>query len=228
MCKLAENTFRDVTIAYANELSRICEKLRIDVWELIALANRHPRVHILRPGAGVGGHCIAVDPWFLVASAPEEAHLIRAARETNDAKPAWVLERVRAAVARCEREIGKAPSVAVLGLAFKPDIDDLRESPAVGIAEALRGVHGEKLIIVEPHIRALPAALAGCRMMMFDAALAEADVVVVLVQHRAFANLAHVQLRRGAQIVDVVGLLADVRTHVAPLTTARVAAVAAE
>ncbi len=227
MCKLAENTFRDVNIAYANELSRICEKLRIDVWELIALANRHPRVSILRPGAGVGGHCIAVDPWFLVASAPEEAHLIRAARETNDAKPAWVVERVRDAVARCEREIRKAPSVAVLGLAFKPDIDDLRESPAIGIVEALRGVHGERLIVVEPHIRALPASLSGCRMMTFDAALAEADVVVVLVQHRAFAKLAHVPLRRGAEIVDVVGLLADARAHAPERTTSR-AAVAAE
>lgn len=227
MCKLAENTFRDVNIAYANELSRICEKLRIDVWELIALANRHPRVSILRPGAGVGGHCIAVDPWFLVASAPEEAHLIRAARETNDAKPAWVLERVRAAVVRRESEMRRAPCIALLGLAFKPDIEDLRESPALSIAEALCGAHGERLIIVEPHIRALPATLAGCRMLPFEAALAEADIIVVLVQHQAFGKLARYPLRRGQHVIDVVGLLSGAGSHAPELGTCS-AAVAAE
>lgn len=227
MCKLAENTFRDVNIAYANELSRICETLRIDVWELIALANRHPRVNILRPGAGVGGHCIAVDPWFLVASAPEEAYLIRAARETNDAKPAWVLERIRAAVARREFELGRAPSIAVLGLAFKPDIEDLRESPALGIAEALCRVHGERLIVVEPHLHALPAALASCRMLPLEAALGKADIVVVLVQHQAFRKLVHGPLRRGQHVIDVVGLLAGARPDALQSTTPS-AVVAAE
>ena len=136
MCKLTENAFRDVNIAFANELSIVCDKLGIDVWELIRLANHHPRVNILQPGPGVGGHCIAVDPWFIVAAAPEEARLIRTAREVNDGKPRIVLDRIKAAVAETSA-VGR-PTVALLGLAFKADVDDLRESPALAIAESGR------------------------------------------------------------------------------------------
>src|SRR5688572_5896801 len=136
MCKLTENSFRDVNIAFANELSIICDKLGINVWELIKLANRHPRVNILQPGPGVGGHCIAVDPWFIVDSAPEEARLIRTAREVNNSKPHWVMDKVEEAIeqATADGKQGKDLTIAVFGLAFKPDIDDLRESPALDIA----------------------------------------------------------------------------------------------
>jgi UDP-N-acetyl-D-mannosaminuronic acid dehydrogenase len=152
MAKLTENSFRDVNIAFANELSMICDRLDMDVWELIRLANRHPRVNILQPGPGVGGHCIAVDPWFIVASAPAEARLIAMAREVNDAKPGWVLDKVRAAIGahlshnpdRTAREV----TVAIYGLAFKPDIDDLRESPALDIARRIAAEHGGPLRIV--------------------------------------------------------------------------------
>ncbi len=213
MCKLAENTFRDVNIAYANELSRICDRLHIDVWELIRLANRHPRVDILKPGAGVGGHCIAVDPWFIVAGAPDESHLIRAARETNDAKPAWVLGRIGAAVTRHQLRHATVPTIAVLGLAFKPDIEDMRESPALWIAEQLCRDHGERLLVVEPHVRTLPPTLAESRLARIEAALDQADIVAVLVNHTAFGALAGALPRPGQQIIDVVGLLAQARPH---------------
>ncbi|MGO4777050.1 UDP-N-acetyl-D-mannosamine dehydrogenase, partial [Lysobacter sp. 2RAB21] len=136
MCKLTENAFRDVNIAFANELSIICDKLGINVWDLVQLANRHPRVNILQPGPGVGGHCIAVDPWFIVDSAPEEARLIRTAREVNNSKPRWVMDKVDAAIAeaKADGKQDKDLTIAVFGLSFKPDIDDLRESPALDIA----------------------------------------------------------------------------------------------
>ncbi|WP_460818434.1 UDP binding domain-containing protein, partial [Microbacterium petrolearium] len=154
--KLVENSFRDVNIAFANELSLVADKLGIDVWELIRLANHHPRVNILQPGPGVGGHCIAVDPWFIVDAAPEEARLIRTAREVNDAKPRWVLHKVLDAVAGIE-----TPVVAAYGLAFKPNIDDLRESPAVGIVRELAATLPHTTVLaVEPHIDELPAELA--------------------------------------------------------------------
>jgi UDP-N-acetyl-D-mannosaminuronic acid dehydrogenase len=136
MCKLTENSFRDVNIAFANELSIICDKLGIDVWELIRLANRHPRVKILQPGAGVGGHCIAVDPWFIVAGNPKEARLIRTAREVNDSKPHWVVHKVHEAIATSGRAASDL-TIALMGLAFKPNIDDLRESPALDVAKTL-------------------------------------------------------------------------------------------
>ena len=161
MAKLVENSFRDVNIAFANELSIICAELGIDVWELIALANRHPRVNILQPGPGVGGHCIAVDPWFIVSRSPQAARLIRTARETNDAKPAWVLARIDQAVADfLAGNPGRHPSdvtVACWGLAFKPDIDDLRESPALDIARDLCDRHPGPVLVVEPHVRAAAA-----------------------------------------------------------------------
>jgi UDP-N-acetyl-D-mannosaminuronic acid dehydrogenase len=209
MCKLTENSSRDVQIAFANELSMICDRLGIDVWELIRLANRHPRVNILQPGAGVGGHCIAVDPWFIVASAPEEARLIRMARERNDSKPHWVLDKGRAALfealaAQPTRSLSDM-RVACLGLAFKPNIDDLRESPALEITHAF-GALGCQVLAVEPHIDTLPAALNGLPVTLvdLDAAL-QADVICVLVRHDAFAGL-RTRLTPGARLIDVVGL----------------------
>ena len=202
MAKLTENSFRDVNIAFANELSIICEKLRIDVWELIRLANRHPRVKILQPGPGVGGHCIAVDPWFIVDAAPDEARLIRTAREVNDGKPARVLAWIKRAAARFPQ-----PVIACLGLAFKADVDDLRESPAVGIvAELARDISG-KILAVEPHIKALPAVLAaGGRVKLTDAAsaVARADVVVLLVNHRVFGEIDRRKLE-GKAVIDTRG-----------------------
>jgi UDP-N-acetyl-D-mannosaminuronic acid dehydrogenase len=208
MCKLAENAFRDVNIAYANELSIICEKESIDVWELIKLTNLHPRVNILQPGAGVGGHCIAVDPWFIVSGSPKEARLIRTARETNDGKPGWVLEKVRQAAAIFSASHdGAKPVIAAMGLAFKPDIDDLRESPALQIAEALHAAHGDRLIVVEPHVDAVPESLSGARLASPAEAVAVADIIVFLVKHSSFQALADDLGRSDAEIIDVVGLL---------------------
>lgn len=190
MCKLTENSFRDVNIAFANELSLICDKLGISVWELIKLANRHPRVNILQPGAGVGGHCIAVDPWFIVAQAPEQARLIRTAREVNDHKPHWVINQVKAAAADCavatDRKISDL-TIACLGLAFKPDIDDLRESPAVAITAELANWHNGTILAVEPNVHCLPKQLDGkVNLTGFDDALQQADVLVLLVDHSQF------------------------------------------
>ncbi len=207
MAKLTENSFRDVNIAFANELSMICGKLDMDVWELITLSNRHPRVSILQPGPGVGGHCIAVDPWFIVSSAPEQARLIRTAREVNDSKPRWVIDKVQAAVgAHLEAHAAKRASdvvVACYGLAFKPDIDDLRESPALTITRNLARTQAARIICVEPHIDVLSKALRGMSLVPAEVALAEADIHVLLVGHSCFANL---RPPKGQQIVDAVGL----------------------
>lgn len=185
MAKLVENSFRDVNIAFANELSLIADKLEIDVWELIRLANHHPRVNILQPGPGVGGHCIAVDPWFIVDADPEQSRLIRTAREVNDGKPEWVIGKVEQAVTGIE-----SPTIAALGLAFKADIDDLRESPARRIAARLADDFAAGTVLaVEPHIEELPAELANRRnveLADLDDAFKRADVVVVLVDHAAF------------------------------------------
>ncbi len=190
MCKLTENSFRDVNIAFANELSLICDKQGINVWELIRLANRHPRVNILQPGAGVGGHCIAVDPWFIVAQNPDLARMIRTARLVNDGKPFWVLDKVKSAVADCLAESGKRASevkVACFGLAFKPDIDDLRESPAMEVAHLIADWHAGETLVVEPNVHQLPKALAGYATLSdTETALAQADVVVLLVDHKQF------------------------------------------
>lgn len=192
-------------------MSIICDQLEIDVWELIALANRHPRVTILQPGAGVGGHCIAVDPWFIVDTTPDEARIIRTAREVNDAKPHWVLDRVKVAMAEVlAANPGQTMAevrVACLGLAFKPDIDDLRESPAVEITEQVARL-GCRVLAVEPHIEQLPARLEAEALALvgLDEALAAADVVCVLVKHQAFQGAVD-GLRQRAGVIDTVGLL---------------------
>ncbi|TKF22571.1 UDP-N-acetyl-D-mannosamine dehydrogenase [Vibrio genomosp. F6] len=183
MAKLTENSFRDVNIAFANELSLISEKLKINVWELIKLSNRHPRVNILNPGPGVGGHCIAVDPWFIVNSCPEESKLIAAARNVNDGKPQWVVEQVKQAADQF-----KKPVIACLGVAFKADIDDLRESPALDITANLAQDDIGQILVVEPNISDLPNQLAeaGVELVTLERAMEIANVVVVLVDHKEF------------------------------------------
>ena len=205
LAKLTENSFRDVNIAFANELSIICDKLDINVWELISLANRHPRVNILQPGPGVGGHCIAVDPWFIVDAAPNEAKIIRTAREVNDSKPNWVIEKVRQAA----KETGKIrPVIACLGLAFKADIDDLRESPALMIAERIAQERLGEIIAVEPNIEVQVTSLAklGVPLIELRNALEKADVVVLLVDHSPFKSLTLAQLKN-IKLVDTRGIL---------------------
>ncbi|KGD73299.1 UDP-N-acetyl-D-mannosamine dehydrogenase [Pantoea vagans] len=209
MCKLTENSFRDVNIAFANELSLICADQGINVWELIALANRHPRVNILQPGPGVGGHCIAVDPWFIVAQNPELARLIRTAREVNDAKPQWVLDQVKTALADCLTQTGKRASditIACFGLAFKPNIDDLRESPAVGVAQKIAEWHSGKTWVVEPHIEQLAESLADkAELVSCAQALDQADILVMLVDHRAFRAIDAADVQQN-WIVDTKGV----------------------
>ncbi len=211
MCKLTENSFRDVNIAFTNELSIICDKLDINVWELITLANRHPRVNILQPGCGVGGHCIAVDPWFIVDTSPEEARIIRMARDVNDYKAEWVQNKIKAAIADT---LSQKPDstmadikVACLGLAFKSDIDDLRESSAVEIAHHI-GQLGCQVLAVEPNITTLPQKLNQANLVltpMLDA-ISAADVVCVLVKHRPFLEAAET-IRNHRKSIDAVGLL---------------------
>ncbi|MDW9911882.1 UDP-N-acetyl-D-mannosamine dehydrogenase [Sinorhizobium meliloti] len=210
MCKLTENASRDVSIAFANELSLICDKLGIDVWELIKLANRHPRVNILQPGPGVGGHCIAVDPWFIVHNTPEESRLIRTARFVNDSKPRWVEEKVHAAVAAAAEKSGanqSAIKIACMGLSFKPDIDDLRESPALEIALRLADRYPEQIYVVEPNIDAVPPELAkrGALLSTQAEALEIADVVIMLVDHKEFKERVPA-LQNNALLVDTRGI----------------------
>lgn len=186
MAKLTENSFRDVNIAFANELSIICDKLKINVWELIKLANRHPRVNILNPGPGVGGHCIAVDPWFIVNSCPDEAKLIKQARLVNNSKPTYVIERVVEAAKAFDN-----PIIACLGLAFKADIDDLRESPSVIIVNKIIEEKIGRVVVVEPNISELPQHLKieNIELMSAKDALQIANVIIVLVNHKQFEHL---------------------------------------
>ncbi|AGH81032.1 UDP-N-acetyl-D-mannosamine dehydrogenase [Psychromonas sp. CNPT3] len=196
MVKLTENASRDSQIAFANELSMICDKQGINVWELIELANLHPRVNILQPGAGVGGHCIAVDPWFIVNQNPEEAKLIHQARLTNDAKPLWVINKIEEAISNMVK-----PKIACLGLAFKPDIDDLRESPALNIIKNLV-MSGFDILAVEPNIDVLPTKLCdlgNIKLTDLHSALVDADLIVILVKHQEFINL-----KSGSKILDFV------------------------
>jgi len=180
LAKLVENTSRDVNIAFANELSIICDQLHIDVWELIEIANRHPRVNILRPGPGVGGHCIAVDPWFIVSTVPNASRLVRTAREINDAKPSWVIERVAEKAKRF-----KKPIIGCLGLSYKPDIDDLRESPAMYIARQLTEMDIGIVEVCEPHV----SQVEGLNLQPLDELLDKADILVALVAHRQFKRI---------------------------------------
>ena len=209
MCKLTENSFRDVNIAFANELSLICAEQQINVWELIRLANRHPRVNILQPGPGVGGHCIAVDPWFIVAQNPQQSRLIRTAREVNDAKPHWVLEQVKQRVAECLMASDKRASdlkIACFGLAFKPDIDDLRESPAMQVTRLIADWHQGSTLVVEPHIHQLPEKLRDkVTLLALDDALQQADVLVMLVDHRQFKAIRPEAVQQ-SYIVDTKGV----------------------
>lgn len=192
MTKLTENSFRDVNIAFANELSIICEELNINVWELIRLANRHPRVNILQPGPGVGGHCIAVDPWFIISKTPDKAKLITTAREVNDSKPEWVLDKVKIAIAEYlqinSTKAVKDIIVACYGLAFKPNIDDLRESPALSIAKAIVEAHAGKVLLVEPNISFHINPISGGLFTELNDALVTADIHVLLVDHYEFKN----------------------------------------
>ena len=201
MCKLTENSYRDVNIAFANELSLICDEIKINVWELIRLANRHPRVKILQPGPGVGGHCIAVDPWFIVNKSPETARLILTAREINDNKPLYVIEKIKAAASKL-----KNPKIACLGLAFKADIDDLRESPAVEIVRHLSDLNIATLYVAEPHVQKLPEELQrDCVVFAsVEDAVATADIVLLLVNHQLFNNIS-IGLLKDKVVIDTRG-----------------------
>lgn len=198
MCKLTENASRDASIAFANELSMICDKIGIDVWELIALANKHPRVNILRPGPGVGGHCIAVDPWFIVHKTPKEAKLIKTAREVNNYKTEWAIEKVLRHAFEWKSTQGTIPKLALMGLAFKPDIDDLRESPALHIYERLKN-EAIELIVAEPNI----TTFEGKPLPTPESAIDQADIIVFLVAHKAFKKL---QIVPEKTVIDFCGI----------------------
>ncbi|MBF0580787.1 UDP-N-acetyl-D-mannosamine dehydrogenase [Corynebacterium sp. ED61] len=204
MAKLTENSFRDVNIAFANELSLIADNLGINVWELIELANHHPRVNILQPGPGVGGHCIAVDPWFIVAADPENSKLIHTARLVNDGKPDWVIEQAKQAITEQEDQ-----QLAILGLAFKADIDDLRESPALDIATRLaEEMEGVNFLAVEPNITELPKRLRGfdnIELATVEEAIERADTILLLVDHQEFKSLSQDALRN-KNVIDTKGL----------------------
>lgn len=205
LTKLVENSFRDVNIAYANELSLICDKIDINVFELISLANRHPRVKILQPGPGVGGHCIAVDPWFIVATAPEEARLIRTAREVNDFKPHYILKKILE-----KADKFKNPSIACLGIAFKPNIDDLRESPSLEIVKSLAEKNIGQVLVVEPNIKQLPSSLTKLGsnklfLVSLEKALEEADIVVLLVDHTPFYGVS-AEILKEKVVIDTRGV----------------------
>ena len=203
MCKLTENAFRDVNIAFANELSVICDKLNINVWELIDLTNRHPRVDILQPGPGVGGHCIAVDPWFIVNSAPSEAKLIRLARETNDAKPIYLIDQILQISENTDH-----PIIGFFGLTYKPNVDDFRESPSLEIVKAVtRKLTKVEILVVEPFAKDLTMHLNGAsnaKLVELEEALDKANILVMLVDHEMFQDVP-VERLSGKQIVDARG-----------------------
>ena len=203
LVKLAENAYRDVNIAFANELSVICDRLGIDIWEAVELANHHPRVNILQPGPGVGGHCIAVDPWFIVDSAPDDTPLIQAARKINDAKPRHLAGKIKDAARGLDN-----PVIACLGLTYKADIDDLRQSPAITVVLELAAAGIGKILCVEPHVDALPAELDGLEGVSLgdlNEALNEADIVVLLVDHKDFKAVTKNRLQ-GKTVFDARGI----------------------
>jgi len=203
LCKLIENAYRDVNIAFANEVSVICEKYGIDVWELRELANRHPRVNILLPGVGVGGHCIAVDPWFIVSDAKNEAKLIRTAREVNNYKTEWVIEKIKNEALKFELEKKQKPKIALMGLAYKPDIDDLRESPALYIARRLK-TEGLDILAVEPNIEFHKEF----EIIDYKEAIKKADIVAFLVAHKEFKLLSkNYEQIKNKQVLDFCGVI---------------------
>lgn len=197
MAKLTENSFRDVNIAFANELSILCDKFDIDVWELIGLANRHPRVNILHPGAGVGGHCIAVDPWFIVHAGGDDAKLVKTARQVNTHKSEWAIEKIKNAALKFELKNSRKPKVACMGLAFKPDIDDLRESPALNITKCLFA-DGVDVVAVEPNIK----THKDFEIVDYKKAIEISDIVVFLVGHKEFKGL-----KIEKEVLDFCGVL---------------------
>lgn len=206
MAKLTENSCRDVQIAFANELSIICDTLDIDVWELISLANRHPRINILQPGPGVGGHCIAVDPWFIVSKTPEQSQMIHTARKVNDSKPEWVINKVKLAIAdflqanptKSKKDI----TIACYGLAFKPDIDDLRESPALNITKKIANIHIGNVLAIEPNINILPEQNSKIKLCETNYAMKNADIHVLLVEHKEFKN----EVINSKYLIDTKGI----------------------
>ena len=197
MAKLTENSYRDVNIAFANELSILCDKFEINAWELISLANRHPRVNILQPGVGVGGHCIAVDPWFIVHKGGDDAKIIRTAREVNNYKTEWAIEKVKNAVLIFEKENGRTAKVACMGLAFKPDIDDLRESPALLVTRRLKA-DGLDVLAVEPNIE----SHSDFEILQDSDAIESADIIVYLVAHKQFKGIRIF----GKKVIDFCGI----------------------
>ncbi|MCS6238046.1 UDP-N-acetyl-D-mannosamine dehydrogenase [Shewanella baltica] len=210
MAKLTENASRDVNIAFANELSMICDDLNINVWELISLANHHPRVNILQPGPGVGGHCIAVDPWFIISKSPDEAKLIRAAREVNNSKPIWVLNKIKKSIidfifTNHEKSLSDV-KIAFFGLTFKPNIDDLRESPALNIVTEFLEETLINAMVVEPFIDSLPAVLLNKVMLTsIDYALANCDILILLVDHDQFKNIPYSKVENKV-VIDTKGV----------------------
>ncbi len=205
MTKLRENAFRDTNIAFANELSIICDKLGLDVWELIKLANHHPRVNILTPGPGVGGHCIAVDPWFIVSSAPDESRLIRSAREVNDFKPRHVVDMAITAM----QEAGDSARICCLGLSYKANVDDMRESPSIEITELLAKFFPGRIVVVEPYAEKLPDKLqsAGAELVPdLSAAIKKCDVILLLTDHDEFASI-NIEMLAGKKLIDTRGML---------------------
>jgi UDP-N-acetyl-D-mannosaminuronic acid dehydrogenase len=212
MCKLTENSFRDVNIAFANELSMICDELNVNVWELIQLSNLHPRVNILQPGPGVGGHCIAVDPWFIVSKTPELANIIHSARKINDGKPSWVIDKVRLAVGeylqKYPDKTTKDITIACYGMAFKPDIDDLRESPALEIIQQISKVHPGPVIVVEPNISDKPNGLSNrIELKTQEMALEISQIGVILVAHKAFKETERTAWCSNAVVIDTCGII---------------------
>ena len=204
MCKLVENSYRDVNIAFANELSILCDEDGIDVWELIRVANRHPRVNILSPGAGVGGHCIAIDPWFIVARNPKEARIIKMARVTNDEKTDWVINRIQNKLDELRGLLGREPKLACLGVAFKPDVDDLRGAPALRVYRHFLDA-GIETMAVDPMLENSPSVAT----VPFEEAVPAADVIVSLVAHSAFKSSGSLTLLEGRDVFDCCGLLSD-------------------
>jgi len=201
MCKLVENSSRDVQIAFANELSLICDKADINVWELINLANKHPRVNILQPGCGVGGHCIAVDPYFIVSDYPMESKIIGTAREVNNYKSFWCAEKIQNEKLKFELKFGRKPKTAIMGLAFKPNIDDLRESPAKYIAQkVLQNSNNEEYFIVEPNIDSHSVF----KLANFKDAVEKADIIVFLVAHEEFKNMS---ISKEKIVLDYCGII---------------------